>query len=341
MRFAAPACLWLLVLVPLAAGLLAWSALRRRRALARFAEEPLVRRLVAGATPGRRLARAALIVGGVFWLVLALARPQFGVRLSMVPQRGLDAVIVLDVSRSMLAEDVRPNRLNHATLQIRALLDRLRGDRVGLVLFAGQAFVQCPLTLDHGAIELLLEVAGRGAVAVEGTSLGDALRAAGTCFDPEDRQHKAVVVFSDGEAHTGDALGEARRLAAEGVRVFTIGVGSPGGELIPVRSAAGEVSFHRDSDGQPVKTRLDERALQEVARVAGGEYYRSTLGGGELEKLAEQLRGMEGKELGSRRVTTYEERFQIPGALGLLCFVLEALLGEGRPRAHEWRGRFA
>lgn len=341
MRFGAPAFLWLLLLAPLLSLLLAWSWASRRRALARFSRWPLGERLVAGITPGRQLLKSALLVLGLVSLALALARPQFGVRTTMAPQRGIDLVVALDVSRSMLAEDARPNRYAHAVLQIRELLDRLPGNRVGLVLFAGQAFVQCPLTLDYGAVGMFLEIAGPGAVSVEGTALGDALRVAGRCFDPDDRQHKVIVVFSDGENHLGNPVAEAERLAGEGVRIFTVGVGSAAGELIPDRSESGAMSFHRDASGSPVTSRLDERTLQSVALAGDGSYHRSSLGGDELQQLADQVAQIDRKGLGSHQFTQYEERYQIPGAIGLVCFLLEALLGDGRPRSAEWRGRFA
>jgi Ca-activated chloride channel homolog len=341
MRFGAPGYFWLLLLLPLTSALIAWSLVARRRALARFADWALAQRLVVDAVPGRQVLKGALFVVGLLLVVLAVTRPQFGAKLSMAEQRGVDVVIALDVSRSMLAEDVRPNRLERASFQIRALLDRLGGNRVGLVFFAGKAFVQCPLTLDFGAVEMLLDLADTGAIPVQGTALGDALRASVRCFDQDDTQHKVIVLFTDGEDHLGDPLEAAREAAATGVRVYTVGLGSASGELIPVRGEQGGVSFHRDKTGNPVKTRLDEAALEQIALSADGDYYRSTLGGDELEALADQIAGMDRKDLGSRRLTQYEERYQVPLALGLVCLLTEALLGDGRSRRQEWRGRFA
>lgn len=341
MRFADPVWFWLLLLVPATAMLLIAGLIARRRALVRFAEWPIVQRLVENSRSGRQILKAVLLASGVLFLVLALVRPQFGTRLAIAEQRGVDVVIALDVSRSMLAEDVRPNRLKHAVLQIRALLDGLDGHRVGLVLFAGKAFVQCPLTLDYGAVEMFLDLADAGSIPVQGTAVGDAVRVATRCFAADQQRHKAIVLFTDGEDHVGDPVGEAERAAATGVRIFTVGLGSRSGELIPVREERGDVSFHRDDDGNPVKTRLDESTLQEVALAADGEYVHSSLGGSELEALIEQLNGMDRRDLGSRRLTEYVERYQIPLAMALLCFFAEALLGDGRTHPHEWRGRFA
>ena len=341
MRFGAAADFWLLLLVPLATMLLIWARMARRKALSRFVSSSLVPRLIDGTTPGRQLAKGVLLVLALVWFVLALTRPQFGTKLSLASQRGVDLVIALDVSRSMLAEDIRPNRLKHAVQQVRELMNEASGNRVALVLFAGKAFLQCPLTLDYGAVSLFLDLADAGSIPVQGTALEDALRVAGRCFDVSEDQHKAIVLFTDGENHVGKPVAEARRLAARGVRIFTVGIGTPAGELVPVRSDSGRVSFLRDSQGNPVKSRLDEDSLDEIARAAGGEYYRSTLGGTELAAIAKQVAGMGGRDLGSRRFTQYEQRYRIPCALALLCIVLEAVLSDGGAPSREWRGRFA
>lgn len=342
MRFAAPENAWLLLLVPLAALFAAWAARARRRDLARFAHEAVAERLTRTVSRPRQHLKAGLVVAGILLAAIALTGPQFGVKLEMAQRRGVDVVFVLDMSRSMLAEDVRPSRLERARHAVGELLDALEGDRVGLVVYAADAFVQCPLTLDRGALRMLLHTVQTGDLPTQGTSLARALQAAGRSFEADDRQHKVVVVFSDGEAHTGDAAEAAEALAGEGVVVYCVGMGTPEGDLIPVRAGAGEaVEYHKDRSGNYVKSRLDESALRQVAAAGEGAYWRSSLAGRELEDLAGRISGMEEKELGAERFTHFEERYQIPLAAALLCFLAECLLTDRARGRREWRGRFA
>ncbi|MFA6111120.1 MAG: VWA domain-containing protein [Candidatus Latescibacterota bacterium] len=340
MHFGYLASFWLLLLLPLLGVFLVWAMAVRRRVLARFADPAMVTRLTRNLSPGRRYLKAALLWTGVLFLVLALTGPRFGARTVVTEQRGVDLVVALDVSRSMLAEDVKPSRLARARDQIGDLLDRLEDDRVGLVLFAGQAFVQCPLTTDHGAVRLFLDLADVTAVPSQGTAIGDAIRVATRCFDPEDREHRVLVLFSDGEDHVGNPVEAARAAAAEGVRILTVGLGTPTGELIPEPGPNG-AEYHKDRRGNYVKTRMDERTLEEVARVADGVYYRSTLAGRELDELRDQVSGMGQRSRGTTRFTQYEERFQVPLLIALLCFLAEAFLPDGATRRGEWRGRFS
>jgi Ca-activated chloride channel family protein len=337
-RFGAPDHFWLLLLVPLLALFIAWALARKRRDLARFAHRGMAPRLIDPRRPALEYGRHLLLVAGVFFLALALTGPQFGARTEVQRRRGVDVMVVLDVSRSMLSGDVKPSRLERAKHQIGQLLNELEGDRVGLVLFAGHAFVQCPLTVDYGALQMFLDLADTGAVPVQGTALADALALAARCLPESEAHDQALVLFTDGENHLGDPVGAAREAAARGIRIFAVGVGTPGGELVPEGKAGG---YHRDGEGNYVKSRLDEATLQEVAQVGQGAYFRSTLGGGEVEQIREYLSQMDQREFGAARFTRYEERFQFCLLPALLCFAAEALLPEGRRRRGEWRGRFA
>ena len=341
MRFGTPINFWLLLLLPLLAGFLVWATIAKRRALMRFARLAMVERLTWNVSRGRQYGKGFLLLVGVLFVALALTGPQFGAKLAMAQRKGVDVVVALDLSRSMLAEDVRPNRLERAKYQIRELLEVLEGDRVGLVVFAGQAFVQCPLTLDYGAIDMFLDIIDAGAIPVQGTAIGDAVRVASRCFDEEDRKHKVIVLFTDGEDHVGEPVEAAEAAAGEGVRLFAVGMGTQTGELIPVRDEKGGVDFHRNRQGGPVKTRLDEEVLKQMVLATDGDYFRSSLGSGELESIKEQIAGMDQKEFGSTRFTQYEERFQMPLLLALICLFVEAFLGDGKSRQREWKGRFA
>ena len=341
MRFSSLINFWLLLLLPLLASFFAWALMARRRALVRFARWPLAAKLTRDVSRRRQFLKYALLGFGTLFLILALAGPQFGTKLEMAQRKGVDVMLVLDVSRSMAAEDAKPNRLARAKYQIRQLLDLLEGDRAGLVIFAGKAFVQCPLTTDYGAIDMFLNILGPGSVSAQGTAIGDALRLATRSFDPDDRQHKAVVLFTDGEDHVGRPLEAARAAAEQGVRVFAVGLGTPDGELIPQVDVGGGVSYHKDEQGNYVKTRLDEGDLQAMALETEGDYFRSTLGGSELEMIYSQIAQMDQKDIGSSRLTRYEDRFQWPLFAALFCFFAEAFLGDARVRSREWKGRFA
>lgn len=342
MRFASPDTAWLLLLVPVLALFVWRAALQRRRDLRRFAWTEVIARLTRTVRPGRAQLKSALFVTGCLFLLIALTGPQFGVRLEMAQRRGVDVMILLDVSRSMLAEDVRPSRLQRARHAIGELLDSLEGDRVGLVVFAGTAFVQCPLTLDHGALRMLLAGVDGLSIPSQGTSLERALDTAGRSFREDDQQHKVVVVFSDGEAHAGDAPAAAAQLASQGARVYCVGMGTTDGDLIPLRADDGtRLEYHKDRQGNYVKSRLDEAALRDVAAAGEGAYWRATLSGAEVTELTDRVAGLEEKDLGAERFTRYEDRFQWPLLVSLFCFVADLALSERSRSRREWQGRFA
>jgi Ca-activated chloride channel family protein len=252
----------------------------------------------------------------------------------------VDVVVALDVSRSMLAQDVKPSRLERARFQIAELSERLRSDRMGLVLFAGQALVQCPLTLDHSALRTYLNQADPTAVPVPGTALAEAIRLADRSYPEGSHQYKALILFTDGENFQEDPLAAARQAADRGVRIFAVGLGTPEGDLIPEGGADGR-GFHQDARGNYVKTRLAEETLQKIALTGDGAYYRSSVGGTEIGAIAEQIGHLDQRDLGTARLVQQEERFQIPLLLALACFAAEAWLSERRRGRREWQGRFA
>ena len=341
MRFANPLYFWLLGLLPLLGLFFFWAMVRKRRALESFASPALGAKLTQNVSRRRQYCKYVLLLLGFMFLALALTGPRFGTKLAMAQRRGVDVMVLLDVSRSMLAEDVKPSRLAHAKYQIGQLLDRLQGDRVGLVVFAGRAFVQCPLTLDYGALQMFLDIVDTNTIPVQGTAIGEAITLARHSFVEGDQQHKVAVLLTDGEDHLGDALRAAEAAAEEGVRILALGLGTQGGELIPVAEEAGGLNYHKDKRGQYVKTRLDEETIRRIALSTNGDYFQSSLQGGELDAVADYISQMDQKELGGARFTQYEERFQIPLLLALACFIGEAWLISRSRREEEWRGRFA
>ncbi len=341
-RFAVQDALWGLLAVPLLVLFLWHAAYRRRAALNRFGDARLMARLAQTVNRRARAVKAVLLVAGVACLVFALARPQFGTRVETVRRQGQDIMVALDLSNSMLAEDVAPNRLDRAKLAVSRLLDRLEGDRIGLVAFAGQAFLQSPLTVDYGAARLFLNAMDTGLVPVQGTDLGAALSVALNAFvEVENADHRILIVFTDGEDHEGDLDANLERALEAGVRIYTVGFGSDDGVPIPDFDDRGRRrGFLRDDEGQIVTTRLEEEPLQRLAEATGGRYIRVTPRGGELAALSDELIGMEGREIEAEQVTQFDEQFQVFLGLGLILLFLEMLLPERRQVSHAWTGRF-
>ena len=333
MRFAAPEYLWLLLALPVLAALFVSLFRRRRRALAAFGDLPLVIRLTASASTERRVIKAALVLASAFFLVLALARPQWGASLETVSRRGIDIIIAVDTSLSMMAEDVAPNRLAQARAAISSLLDLLEGDRVGLVAFAGSAYVACPLTLDYAAASMFVDVLDTELIPVKGTAIAAAIRKATEAFKTEDRRYKVLILITDGEDHEGDVSGAAKAASEAGVIIYTVGVGSPGGQPIPLRDRRGTITgYKEDSELRKVTSRLGESNLEEIATATGGRYYRSTAEGIELRRIYEEIGGMDRKTMSSRMQSAYEERYPIPLGLALALLAIDVAVGDRKSR---------
>jgi Ca-activated chloride channel family protein len=333
--------LWLLGLVPLLALFLLWARRRATKRLRRFADPELLPRLTAAASPARRALKTLLLLGAVFFLALALARPQWGSRMEMVQRKGVDVVIAVDVSLSMLAEDIRPNRLARSKQEIQRFAEKLDGDRVALVAFAGDAFLQCPLTSDYGAFRVFLDVLEPGLIDAPGTDLGRALEEALKAFPPGVGRHRAIVLLTDGEDHGGRALQVAQEAAKRGVVVHVVGIGSPGGVPIPVEDGSGGRAYKRDARGQVVSTRLDAELLANIARVTGGELHLAQPGRFELLDVLKKINAMEKRRFDAEQVARLEERFQLPLAIALALLTLEFLISDRRRRRDAWRGRFS
>jgi Ca-activated chloride channel family protein len=326
--------LWLVAaLVVAVAALLFWRrADRRRRAdLTRFASLHLLPDLTAEVSPRRRATKRGLVLAAVALCGAALADPRWGFRWEETRRRGIDVLIALDVSRSMLAQDVAPSRLARAKLAIVDLVDKLGGDRVGLIAFAGSAFLQCPLTLDHGAFLDALQALEPGVVEAPGSDLASALRTAQQALATEQRNVKLLVLFSDGEDLGGGAVAQAKRAVEDGIHVYTVGVGSPAGELIPLAKEGGGTEFLKGPDGQFVKSRLDADTLRGVAEATGGFYEPLGQRGEGVDEVWERaLAPLPKEDLASRMRRVPIARFQWPLAAALLLIALEPWLRERR-----------
>ncbi len=303
----------------------------RKRGLGRFAADRLLPVISSSFHARRRKIKNSLIVASVFLMALGLMRPQWGFRWQEVKRQGLDILIALDTSNSMLAEDVLPSRLGRAKLAIRDLVKRLRGDRIGLVAFSGTAFLQCPLTADHDGFLLSLDDVDVDTIPVGGTSLAKAINTAMGSYEGGKKQHKILIVITDGEDLEGGVDRAIAKAKAADVKIFCVGIGAAEGELIPMTDESGKRSFLKDSEGNIVKTRLVEGALQKMALETGGMYVRSTGVEFGLDLIYdEKLAGLEKREFKSRMEKRYNERFQIPLLFAILLLLCEPLIGDRR-----------
>lgn len=331
-HFAQAQYILLLLLVPIFFIIQTVMLKLRRRRIRRFGDEALVDALMPSYAKARVWVRLALFSIGFIFFVIGLSRPQIGAKLKEHETRGAEIMIVLDVSNSMLAEDYSPNRLERAKLAISRIVDKLQEDRIGLIVFAGDAFVQLPITTDYVSAKMFLNSISTGSVPVQGTAIGDAISTAMRSFSAQSEKSRAIIVITDGENHEDDPV-EAARLAAEsGARVFTIGIGSPEGKPIPM-----DGELLKDKNGNIVVTRLDEDILQEVASVGNGAYVRAGNNEFGLNPIIDDIRKMEDEKYSSVVFEEYDEQFMYFLAMALFFFVLEMLVGDRKSKRHLFR----
>jgi len=329
MRFAAPEN-FLILFGVLAIGLfILWALARKKKLLARFGDIPLIMKNAPYISFPRQRTKAVMLILAMVFLTLALARLQFGTHLELLSREGLDIVVALDVSNSMLARDMKPNRLDKAKQEILGIIDRLKGDRIALIAFAGEAFIQCPLTLDYAAARFLLDAVDNSSVSIQGTSITAALEMATKAFNQKEKKHKVMLLLTDGEDHGGDAVEAAEAARTEGIKIYTVGIGSPDGEPIPILDRSGaQVGFKKDETGEVIVSRLDEMTLQKVSLATGGKYYHATAGEIELNRIFDEISKLEKKDLEGTLVTRYDDRFQWPLLLVVFLVVGEFFVPE-------------
>lgn len=319
---------WLPLAVPLAWALFALLR-RRRRALAQLVDPALLPVLAPAWNPARAKTRLVLRILALVLLWTALARPQWGFHWEEVHRKGLDLMVVLDTSRSMMASDIKPSRLQQAKWGVRDLLRNLHGDRVGLVPFAGSSLLQCPLTIDYAAFAMTLDDIYSGIIPRGGTAIEQALRTAIAAFPADGAADRVILLVTDGEDHEGDPLKLLPELKEKNIRVYTIGIGTLEGEMVPGDDTQG--AYFKDRQGQIVKTVLKEDVLQKLALGTGGTYVRSAPGDTGLERVFnESINSLKRAEQETRTAKIYEERFVWPILAALLLLAGEALLSDRR-----------
>ncbi len=332
MAFHNPDFFWFFLVIPVLAVAGALLGVLARRDRKRFAEPALFDALAAGTSGVRRGFRTAFFYAGLAFLVLALTEPRFGTKTEVVRRAGVDVVVALDTSFSMLAEDVKPSRMLQAKHEIARLIDSLTGDRCALVVFAGKSYVQCPLTTDYGASKTLLDFVDAGIVPVPGTDIGSAISES---LDLLERGSEAggesqiILLFTDGENLQGDPSAMAKKAAGKGVRIITVGIGTPGGELIPIRAEDGNLEGYKENkSGEKVKTSLDEDTLKKIAAVTGGSYLRQRGGEVDVNAVMDEIGSMKKADMNERKISRLKERYQIPLGVSLACLLAWISVGE-------------
>ncbi len=331
-NFANSQYLLLLLLIPFFFVIQALVLKLRRRRLRKFGDEALVKSLMPSYSRAKVWVRLTLFSIGFFFFVIGLSRPQIGAKLKEVETKGAEIMIALDVSNSMLAEDYSPNRLDRAKLAISRLVDKLREDRIGLIVFAGNSFVQLPITTDYVSAKMFLNSISTESVPVQGTAIGEAINTAIRSFSAQSENSRAIIIITDGENHEDDPVAAAKQAAELGIRVFAIGVGSPEGKPIPMN---GELL--KDKNGEIVVTRLDESVLKEVAKAGNGVYVRAGNSEFGLNPIIEDIKRMDDEKFTSVVFEEYDEQFMYFLAIALFFFVLEMLIGDRRSKKHLFR----
>lgn len=328
LRFEHEGYLYGLLLIPVLVLLFVFMQYRQKKALRQWGDSRTGERFLIDFPAYKRWVKLTLLAAAVGFLSLGLANLQYGSKEKKVEQKGVDVVIALDLSKSMLTEDVEPNRLKKAKYFIRQMLNKLVNDRVGIIVFAGNAYMQMPLTVDYSAANLFLNSLSTEMVPTQGTAIGDAIELSMEAFDENQKQHQAVVVISDGENHSGDALKAVKKANSKGVTVHTIGVGTKKGAPIPVKEGGNQVDFVRNKKGEVVVSQLNETILKQIAEKGDGVYLHLRNNQQTVKAFDKALNQMEQRKFDKKVYTDYRDQFQYFLAGALLLLLVEFFLKE-------------
>ncbi|MCH2084008.1 MAG: VWA domain-containing protein [Saprospiraceae bacterium] len=307
-----------------------WIA--RKRVLARFAQTPMLRKLMPQMSRYKHTLKFILLIFGLAFLIVGWSNPQWGTKKEKVKRKSVDLFIALDISRSMLAQDIAPNRLERSRKFAQTLVNQLKGERIGSIIFAGNAYLQVPLTTDYAALELFIKSANTDMAPNQGTAIVDAIDLAEQSFDEENKNHKALIIITDGENHDEEALERARQANANGLLIYTVGVGTVEGSFIPT-FIGGRADFKRDEGGNPVRSSLNEKMLEDLASEGDGQYFNLINAENFIaEALRKKIDGLEKRELEQRVFSEFESYFQYFLAVALLLIVIEFFISYRKNR---------
>ncbi|MCH7516902.1 MAG: VWA domain-containing protein [Bacteroidetes bacterium] len=327
-RFAHPEYLNALYLLPVLIIIFWLLYKNKNRLLEKFADKELHSVIVSSFSNVKNYFKFGVIIIALVSLILAAANPQVGTKLQEVKQTGIDVFILLDVSRSMTAEDIKPNRLEKAKYQISNLIQKLRGDRIGLIIFAGKAYIQFPLTTDYSAAGLFLSAVDVNSVPYPGTAINSAINLAVESFDSS-ATSKVIIAITDGEDHAGDVMDAVNEAVTKDIRIYTIGLGSTGGVPIPMYNSRGDmIGFKKDNEGNTVLTKLDEAGLKQIAAAGSGKYFRGNNYEDYLDKIYNDLSELKKSEFGVKKVTDYEDRFYYFLIPAIFLLIIELFISE-------------
>ena len=327
-RFGNIEYLYALAIIPVLVALFLLAMYLRKRSLRRFGDTQVISQLMPFVSRLRPVVKYLLLLFALTAVIFALADPQFGSKLEKVKRKGVELIIALDVSNSMLSEDIEPNRLERAKRAISQMIDRLRNDKIGLIVFAGDAYVQVPLTTDYSAVKMYLSSINTDIVPRQGTAIGSAIDLARESFDEESGLDKALIVITDGENHQGNVAQAAEAARDAGITIHAIGMGNPAGAPIPISKEGGQTIYQKDQQGNTVISKLDEKTLKELAAGGNGLYLRASNARTGLNELFDEISQMTRREIESKVFTDYEHRFQYLVALALLLLFLDMFILE-------------
>ena len=329
--------LFLLVLIPIIILVFIFSVRWRKKAIGVFGQLKLVYKLMPMVSELKLRTKFILFTIAITSLIIGIANPQIGSKMEEVKREGVDLMIAIDLSNSMLAEDLQPNRLMRAKQSISKLIDRLDGDRIGLIVFAGDAFVQLPITTDYSAAKLFLSTINTSIVPTQGTAIGKAIELSIKSFDLKNDQNKAIIIITDGENHEDDAIKKADEAEELGIFVHTIGMGSSEGGPIPIKNRNGSLtSYQKDKEGNTIITVLNEEMLKQIAQAGGGSYIRANSTQSGLNALFKEINKMEKKEIGSKVFTDYKDRFQWFIGIAIILLIIEIMM---KVRKNKWSSK--
>jgi Ca-activated chloride channel family protein len=324
--------LYFLIAIPVLLVLLVYVIYRKKKDLNRFGDREIIAQLMPEASSGRPVIKYVIQILAVIALIIGIARPQFGSKLREVKREGVEIIIALDVSNSMMAEDIQPNRLERAKQAISKLVDQMVNDKIGLIVFAGNAYIQMPITTDYVSAKMFLSTISPEIVPVQGTAIGSAIELGTKSFTPMAESSKALIVITDGENHEDDAVQAAQLAAEKGIKVHTIGIGLPEGAPIPVTNPTGQKAYLKDREGNIVISKLNERMLQQIAAAGNGVYIRSSDTRIGLNTVFDEINKMEKQEMDVRIYSDYDERFQYAFGLALILLLADLFILERKNR---------
>tara|TARA_B100000482_G_scaffold189572_1_gene171225 strand:+ start:1726 stop:2757 length:1032 start_codon:yes stop_codon:yes gene_type:complete len=327
--------LYFLALIPLIAIGLYFYNRWQKKSIEKFGDENLVIELMQNHSKARKNIKNTLFIFSIAFLIIGISNPQIGTKMEEVKREGVDLMIAIDLSHSMMAQDIKPNRLERAKQAISRLIDKLEGDRIGLVVFAGEAYVQLPITTDYSAAKLFLSTVNTSIIPTQGTKIGNAIDLCVKSFDQENNQNKAIIIITDGENHDDEAISSAKIAQEQNIYIHTLGMGLTKGGPIPIYNKYGSTSeFRKDREGNIIITKLNETILKEIAQAGMGTYIRANNSKSGLSVLFDEINKMEKKEIGTMIFTNYKDRFQIFISISLVLLILNLIILQ---RKNNWK----